>query len=208
MTRVKICGMMDSSDIDCAVSAGANALGFVVEIEHSRHCLSRDEAKAMIKKVPVFVQTVAVIAPADIGEAMRLAKETKADLLQIHGTLGRGEIRALKNLVPQKIIAATSAGSENVHGLQEEADAVLLDTLKDGILGGSGAIHDWNLSAALARSLKVPVILAGGLNAANVGEAIRKVRPYAVDVSSGVETDGRKDPALVQAFVEQVRACP
>ena len=208
MTRVKICGMMDSSDIDCAVSAGANALGFVVEIEHSRHSLSRDEAKAMIKKVPVFVQTVAVIAPADIGEAMRLARETKANLLQIHGTLGRGEIRALKNLVPQKIIAATSAGSENVHGLQEEADAVLLDTLKDGILGGSGAIHDWNLSAALARSLNVPVILAGGLNAANVGEAIRKVRPYAVDVSSGVETDGRKDPALVRAFVEQVSACP
>jgi phosphoribosylanthranilate isomerase len=202
--------MMGSSDIDCAVFAGANALGFVVEIEHSRHCLSREEAKAMIKRVPVFVQTVAVIAPADIGEAMRLAKETKADLLQIHGTLGRGEIRALKNLVPQKIIAATSAGagSENVHGLQEEADAVLLDTLKDGILGGSGAIHDWNLSAALARSLNVPVILAGGLNAANVGEAIRKVRPYAVDVSSGVETDGRKDPALVQAFVDQVRACP
>lgn len=207
MTRVKICGMMTPSDIDSAISAGADALGFVVEIKRSNHCLSREEARAMIKKAPVFVQTVAVIAPPDMEEAVRLAEATQADLLQIHGTLGRDELRVLKSLVPQKIITALPAISEEVVSLDGEADAVLLDTLKDGILGGSGATHDWNVSASLARSLKVPVILAGGLNPANVGEAIRKVRPYAVDVSSGVETAGRKDPALVQAFVEQVRAC-
>ena len=87
------------------------------------------------------------------------------------------------------------------------ADAVLLDTYKDGMLGGSGVAHDWNVSAALARRLSVPVILAGGLRPENVCEAVRKVRPYAVDVSSGVETDGRKDAMKMRAFVSGVKSC-
>ena len=83
------------------------------------------------------------------------------------------------------------------------ADAVLLDTFKNGKLGGTGAVHDWSVSAAVARDLRVPVILAGGLNPSNVGEAIRMVKPYAVDVSSGVEASpGRKAPAKIKAFIQ------
>jgi phosphoribosylanthranilate isomerase len=85
---------------------------------------------------------------------------------------------------------------------------VLLDTFKNGMLGGTGEIHDWSQSAAMVKDLKVPVILAGGLNPLNVGEAIKRVRPYAVDVSSGVETSGRKDPPKIMAFIQEVRACP
>jgi phosphoribosylanthranilate isomerase len=87
------------------------------------------------------------------------------------------------------------------------ADAILLDTFKDGELGGTGIVHDWSLSAILAKELRVPVILAGGLNALNVGEAIRTVRPYAVDVSTGVETNGRKDREKVESFIKEVRSC-
>jgi phosphoribosylanthranilate isomerase len=86
-------------------------------------------------------------------------------------------------------------------------DAVLLDTLKNGKLGGTGEVHDWSVSADIARNLQIPVILAGGLNPSNVGKAIRTVRPYAVDVSSGVETAGRKDQEKIESFVREVRSC-
>jgi len=207
LTRVKICGLTDQLDLGYALAAGADAVGFVVEIERSHRCISAKAAGALIERVPVFVKSVAVISPHDLDDAVRLSRETKADLLQLHSLFGGAEIRELKGLVPQKIIAAATAGSDAVNQLSRAADAVLLDTFKDGMLGGSGETHDWNLSADLARRLNVPVILAGGLNPSNVREAIGKVRPYAVDVSSGVETDGRKDPAKMSAFVEQVRSC-
>ncbi len=92
--------------------------------------------------------------------------------------------------------------------MQPSADAVLLDTLANGKLGGTGAVHDWNKSAKIVEGLKVPVILAGGLNPGNVAAAIEKVRPYAVDVSSGLETGGKKDPQKILSFVREVRACP
>ena len=207
MTRIKICGLQDKSDLDHALKAGADAVGFVVEVERSRHCITAAAARELVRNVPVFVKSVAVISPHDIDEAVRLSRETNADLLQIHSTLSAGDIRALKGHVPQKIIVATPAESEEVLAIAAVADAVLLDTYKDGMLGGSGVAHDWNVSAALTRRLSVPVILAGGLRPENVCEAVRKVRPYAVDVSSGVETDGRKDELLMRAFVSGVKSC-
>lgn len=207
MTRIKICGLQDKSDLDAALKAGADAVGFVVEVERSRHCITADAARELVRNVPVFVKSVAVISPHDIDEAVRLSRETNADLLQVHSTLCAGDVRALKGLVPQKIIVAAPAESEEVLAMAAVADAVLLDTYKDGMLGGSGVAHDWNVSAALARRLSVPVILAGGLRPENVCEAVRMVRPYAVDVSSGVETDGRKDAMKMTEFVAQVKSC-
>ncbi len=207
MTRVKVCGIMNGSDLECALSGGADAVGFIVEIEGSRHRISAEAARDLVMKVPVFVKSVAVIAPHSVDEAMALAHKTNADLLQIHGTLGLKDLTALKDSIHQKIITAVPSGSNDVYSLAMVADAVLLDTFKDGKLGGTGKTHDWNLSAAIARDLKAPVILAGGLNPSNVAEAIRKVGPYAVDVSSGVETEGRKDPEKVADFVKMVKSC-
>ncbi|MDM7939681.1 MAG: phosphoribosylanthranilate isomerase [Methanothrix sp.] len=208
MTRVKICGLTDRRDLKYALAAGADALGFVVEIERSRHCITTEKARALIEQIPVFVNSVAVVSPMDLDDAVRLSRETNADILQIHGTLGPDEVCALRRMVPQRIIAAAAPVSKEARLFEGAADAVLLDTFKDGMLGGSGEIHNWDVSAALAKSLQVPVILAGGLNPSNVQEAILRVRPHAVDVSSGVETDGRKDPSKMRAFVDQVRSCP
>jgi phosphoribosylanthranilate isomerase len=207
VTRIKICGLQDKSDLDGALAAGADAVGFVVEVERSRHCITAADARELVRNVPVFVKSVVVISPQDIDEAVRLSRETNADLLQVHSTLCAGDISALKGLVPQKVIVASPAESEEVLAMAAVADAVLLDTYKDGMLGGSGVAHDWNVSAALARRLSVPVILAGGLQPENVCEAVRMVRPYAVDVSSGVETDGRKDALKMRAFVNGVKSC-
>ncbi len=208
MTRVKVCGIMSESDLKSAIAGGADAVGFIVEIGGSRHKIPAEAASDLIMKVPVFVKSVAVVAPNSIDEAEALAQKTNADILQIHGTLSPKDILALKDRVSQKIIAAVPTGSKDVYSISLAADAVLLDTFKDGQLGGTGATHDWNLSAGIARDLKTPVILAGGLNPSNVKAAIKMVRPYAVDVSSGVETGGRKDPEKVAAFVNAVRGCP
>lgn len=213
MTRIKVCGIMNRTELSQAVSAGADAVGFVVEIEDSRHCLSGDQAADLIKDVPLFTRSVAVIAPRDVDGAIELARRTRADVLQIHGSLSPGDMAELKGRVHQKLVAAVAGGaeSETVRAYAGSADAILLDTLANGKLGGTGAVHDWNHSAEIAQSLagmNVPVILAGGLNAGNVAEAILKVKPYAVDVSSGTETAGKKDPNKILSFVREVRLCP
>lgn len=207
MTRIKMCGLMEPEDLNLALKAGADVVGFVVEIEKSRHCLSRRQARSLIARVPVFAKSVAVISPKSVEDAAALAQDTGVDVLQVHGGLSADEIRMLKNRIHQKIVAASSPDAAVVRRLGQVTDAVLLDTFKDGQLGGSGAVHDWDLSASLVRELSVPVILAGGLNPSNVGEAVKKVRPYAVDVSSGVETDGIKDASKMAAFVREVRSC-
>jgi phosphoribosylanthranilate isomerase len=119
----------------------------------------------------------------------------------------------LKGRVHQKLIAAVAAGTESkaVQSFAKSADAILLDTLAGGKLGGTGAVHDWNHSAEITKSLNaisIPVILAGGLKPENVAAAIRTVKPYAVDVSSGTETAGKKDPEKILSFVREVRQCP
>lgn len=199
---------MNQTELDYALAAGADAVGFVVEIEKSRHCIPATAARDLIKRVPVFVKSVAVISPGSIDEAYDLARKTRADILQLHGDLELKDLIALKDRVHQRLIVAVPAGSEEAYSLSLVADAVLLDTFKNGMLGGTGETHDWDQSAAMAEDLKIPVILAGGLSPLNVAEAIKKVRPYAVDVSSGVETDGRKDLSKMMSFVQEVWACP
>lgn len=209
MTRVKVCGLMSGDDLANAVRAGADAVGFVVEIADSRHCLSAGEAALLIRRVPIYTKSVAVIAPQDVNDAVRLAGQTGADVLQLHGSLAPGDLAELKGRVSQKLVAAVAAdaGISVARRYGMVADAVLLDSMVDGKLGGTGRVHDWDISAEIVRSLKVPVILAGGLHAGNVAQAIEMVRPYAVDVSSGTETDGRKDPEKINSFVLEVRRC-
>ena len=136
--------------------------------------------------------------------------KTGADVLQVHGSLSAEDMAELKGRVAQKLVAtvASDCKLDEIRDYAASADAVLLDTLCNGTLGGTGAVHDWNRSAALVKSLKIPVILAGGLNPGNVAAAIRKVGPYAVDASSGLETAGKKDPQKIFSFVREVRACP
>lgn len=208
MTRVKVCGIMNEKDLDCAIAGGADAVGFIVEVEGSRHKISAEESRELIRQVPVFTKSVAVITPDSPEEAVLLAQRTGADILQVHSTLEPEEIRELKKRVHQKVVAAVHPGVE-AYRMAGAADAVLLDTLKDGKLGGTGTVHDWSISAAIVEDLRVsvPVILAGGLNPSNVGGAIRTVKPYAVDVSSGVETEGKKDQEKIKSFVKEVRSC-
>jgi len=210
VTRIKVCGIMNREELSQAVLAGADGVGFIVEIDQSRHRLSVKDAADMIKLVPLFTKSVAVIAPEDVERAVQLALKTGADVLQVHGSLSADDMAELRGRVASKLVATVAAGSslDEIRDYAASADAVLLDTLSNGKLGGTGAVHDWNRSASIVKSLKVPVILAGGLNPGNVAAAIKKVGPYAVDVSSGLETAGKKDPQKIFSFVREVRACP
>lgn len=209
MTRVKVCGIMNEEELEFALEAGADALGFVVEIGSSRHCLTLAEASKLIRRVPVYGKSVAVIAPEDVDEAVRIAEATGADVLQLHSSLEPSGISKLARRVDQKLVAAVSVedGGADARRYALVSDAVLLDSVSHGVLGGTGAVHDWRKSASIARSIEAPVILAGGLYPGNVAEAIKMVRPYAVDASSGLETDGRKDLIKIESFVREVRGC-
>jgi phosphoribosylanthranilate isomerase len=206
LTRVKVCGITTPAEARDATAGGADVVGFVL-VEGSRHQISPEAARAIAKSIPVFVKTTAVMAPSTVGEAVGLARRSGADVLQIHGTLESDEIRGLKKRVHQAVVTTVAAGSDDAYDMDGIADAVLIDTFKDGTLGGTGAVHDWTLSAKLAKDLTGPVILAGGLNPSNVAEAIRTVNPYAVDVSSGVEIKGKKDLAVIKSFVKEVKSC-
>lgn len=210
MTRIKICGIMNRNDLACAIQAGADAVGFVVEIKDSRHCISAELAADLICQVPVYTKSVVVINSQDVDDAVRLAGLTGADVLQLHSSLPPSEVAELRDRVGQKLVVAVAADDCGLEAKRYEmaVDAILLDSMVDGKVGGTGRVHDWDKSAQIVESLNIPVILAGGLNPENVAQAIQRVKPYAVDVSSGTETFGRKDLVLVKAFVEKVRACP
>ncbi|MGB9902002.1 phosphoribosylanthranilate isomerase [Methanothrix sp.] len=207
MTRVKICGLTDEDELRCALKAGADAVGFIVEIERSRHRLSVDEARGLIEMVPPFTASVAVIEPDCVEDAVRLADYLQSDALQIHGSISLEEIAEIRRRVSQRIIVAVPPGSERAAEMSRVADAILVDTPVSGGLGGSGRTHDWSVTARMRSTLHAPLILAGGLRPENIVDAIDAVRPYAVDVSSGVETNGRKDPAKIEEFVRRVRSC-
>ncbi len=211
MTRAKICGIRDPGARDAAVASGADAVGFVVEIPRSRRSIGRKEAKSLIRGLPPFVSSVVVMEPKSAAEAASIALDTGADVLQVNGTLAAEDLSTLREMVAARLVATVPAvpgALEEVRRIAEVADALLVDSQEGGKLGGTGAVHDWNLSADLVEAVGAPVILAGGLSPENVAEAIRAVGPYAVDVSTGVETEGRKDPAKIAAFLREVRCCP
>jgi phosphoribosylanthranilate isomerase len=210
MTRVKICGIKSIKDLKCAIAEGADAVGFVVDVPKSHRSLPAEGARELISRVPVFMTSVAVIVPDSIEDAVRLADETGANILQIHGTFEPEELMTLRMLVPQKIVLGMPALAETeelARSFDETVDALLLDTYHEDKIGGTGKVHDWEISAGIAEKLNLPVILAGGLSPDNVAEAVGKVRPYAVDVSGGVETDGKKDCQKIASFIKAVRAC-
>jgi len=211
VTRAKVCGIRDEGARDVAVAAGADAVGFVVEIPRSKRGIDRAEARGLIEGLPPFVSSVIVVEPNSASEAAKLALDTGADVIQVNDTLNFEDLVTLKEMVPRRLVATIPAGpgvEKVAREMAKVADALLLDSLEGGKLGGTGTVHDWNLSADLVKNINVPVILAGGLNPENVALAIKTVRPYAVDVSSGVETGGAKDPEKIEAFMKEVRSCP
>jgi len=212
-TRVKICGITRLVDGLAAASAGADAVGFVFWPGTPRVVAAR-QARAIAAALPPFVTIVALFVDPDPEHVRATLAAVSVDLLQFHGREPPELCRAFGRPYVKAVPVGDGAGGT---GLLEyaarypDACGLLFDAPPTGRLpGGTGQTFDW---AALPKDLSRPLILSGGLNAGNVGEAIRRVRPWAVDVSSGVEAigaDGKplrgvKDAARIAAFIEEAR---
>jgi phosphoribosylanthranilate isomerase len=201
--KVKICGITSSADASEAVEAGADALGFVFFERSPRH-VTPDQAAKIIRSLPPFVAKVGVFVDADEARVRATAAQCGLDTLQFHGDESP---EYCARFAPLKVIRAFRIrDKESISGIEHfTTDAWLLDSHVAGKQGGTGSTFNWDL-AATVREAGRPVILAGGLNAENIAEAIHQVWPYAVDVSSGVESaPGVKSPALIRQFIASVR---
>ncbi|WPO98722.1 phosphoribosylanthranilate isomerase [Pseudomonas sp. HR96] len=201
--RSKICGITRIEDALAAAEAGADAIGLVFYGKSPR-AVDVQQARAICAALPPFVTSVGLFVDASACELEEILQAVPLDLLQFHGDespeqcsrYGRPYIKALR-VRPGDDLEAQCQRYASARG-------ILLDTFVPGLPGGTGAAFDWSLVPA---HLSRPIILAGGLSAANVGEAIARVRPYAVDVSGGVEeAKGIKDPHKIEAFMAAVRA--
>ncbi|KXT81555.1 phosphoribosylanthranilate isomerase [Streptococcus panodentis] len=192
MTKVKICGLSSPEAVQAAVAAGADYIGFV--FAESRRQISPEKAAQLSKLIPPTVKTVGVFVSPCLEELQAVMAAADLDLLQIHGEFDE----ALLPQLGRPVIRAYQV-KQGLGQVSRAADYILFDAP----LAGSGQTFDWQ--TADTSRIEQPFFIAGGLTADNVGAAIEHFSPYAVDVSSGVETDGRKDKAKIQAFIERVK---
>jgi phosphoribosylanthranilate isomerase len=208
--RTKICGITRIEDLAASVNAGADAIGFVVGVPSSERNISLGKAEKLVSKVPVFVSSVLVMVPNNIEDLIQAYEMVKPDILQIHGEKV-SDIGKIREVIPEaaliKGIKIKPKETPNVDGDFINFDAVLVDTFSSSKHGGTGKSHNWIISKKIRRKITpLRLILAGGLTPSNVREAILTVRPYAVDVSTGVESKpGIKDHNKVRLFLEQVK---
>ena len=202
ITRVKICGLTRPEDIDAAVAAGADAIGLVF-YQPSPRSVTIDQAKALAARVPAFVTLTGLFVNPPVDEVRQVLDQVPLDLLQFHGdespqfctSFGRRWIKAVR---------VREAGQiEMAFGQYANASGLLVDAWDPQRYGGTGQSFNWDL---IPKERPIPLILAGGLSSANVAGAIGQVRPWAVDVSGGVESaKGKKDATKLTEFFNEVR---
>jgi len=201
-TRIKICGITREQDVSAVASRGADALGLVLYEKSPRH-VGVQQAETLARAVPPFLTVVGLFVNPTVDYVREVLAKVPLDVLQFHGEeppefcaqFGKPYLKAIRVKAGVDLIecAARYAG----------AQGLLLDAYVEGTQGGTGESFDW---ALIPHNLSLLVILSGGLHAGNVAAAIAQVRPYAVDVSSGVEaTKGIKDAAKVAAFIKEVK---
>jgi len=205
MTRVKICGITTEADLAAVVAAGADAVGVTaaVAVDTPRE-VSVERATTLVGSVPPFVTSVLVTMPDGVERAVELVEATAPDAVQLHGALGPDAIEQVRERAPAQVVAAVDAQAADVVAYADAADAVLVDSTDEQGGGGTGETHDWERTRALAEATDTPVVLAGGLTPTNVMQAVKTARPFAVDVASGVESEGGvKDHEAVETFIDR-----
>jgi phosphoribosylanthranilate isomerase len=200
-TRVKICGITRAEDAIAAVSHGADAIGLVF-VEASPRYVDIAKAKAAISRLPPFITVVGLFVDAEPAFIEAVLREVRLDMLQFHGDETPEECQRYARPYMKAIRVKSDTNLLQYALDYQRACALLLDAHVEGVAGGTGQRFDWTL---IPSDLPMPIVLAGGLNAANVADAIKQVRPYAVDVSGGVESQkGIKDAGKIAAFMRGV----
>ena len=207
-TRIKFCGITRSQDVDVAAEVGVDAIGLVFYPPSSR-LLSIPQARTLSQAIPAFVTTVALFLNPDEDDVKRVVDAIQPDLLQFHGTESANFCSQFQHpYIKALALGGNTQDSSDASLAQQitehaQARGFLLDSHAPGSTGGTGDRFDWT---RIPQNPNYPLVLAGGLDPTNVGDAVRLVRPYAVDVSSGVESaPGIKDANKMREFADQVR---
>lgn len=211
-TRVKICGITSPEDALLAVDAGADAIGMVF-YEPSPRCVDIETAAKIVKSIPAFVMSVGLFVNADENSVKRVLNKVPLQLLQFHGNESPEYCEQFAVPYMKAMRVGREEGGLNGGALRtcivsyKSACAVLLDTYQKGVPGGTGERFDWDLIPGSDSNSGQNIVLAGGLKPENVAEAVAIVKPYAVDVSGGVESaPGTKDAVRIRAFLEAIRS--
>jgi phosphoribosylanthranilate isomerase len=205
--RVKICGLTRLEDVNAALNEGADALGFVVGSPSSPRNLPLPKAKKLMRTARVFSTRVAVTSNRDPKRVLKICMVLRPEALQLHYHTPKLVHLVQKEQPATRLILATPIGDgscvRQAKTASRYSDAILADSPNHTGTGGTGVVHDWNLTATIRSTIYPhPLILAGGLTAKNVKAAIKTVKPFAVDVSSGVErTVGVKDSRKIKEFI-------
>ena len=202
-TRIKVCGITCPEDARMAVAAGADGLGFIF-VEQSPRLVEPDMVRAITEELPPFVDRIGVFLDEEIDVVKEIVHYCHLTLVQLHGSESPEYCRKISSQVIKAFSIRTESDSEELAAYADAASGFLLDTYHKDMAGGTGKAFDWKLVEQMKPP--GPVILAGGLTPENVGEAIRQVKPFAVDVNSGVEYQpGRKDSDKLKNFAHEVR---
>ena len=209
--KVKICGITKEEDLEAACRIGADFIGFVVGVPSSPRNLKLEEAEHLIKLVPKNVKSVLVTVLKSLEEVLEACRLLKPNIIQLHCE-DFLDLSVLREKLPSALLVRAFPALENVveRVVREArfADGILVDSFAEGRLGGTGVVHDWYISRRVRDIIyPKPLILAGGLNPSNVSEAVKTVRPYAVDVSTGVESKpGFKDLFKMEIFIKRAKS--
>jgi phosphoribosylanthranilate isomerase len=213
MTRIKICCISSEDEARLAVEYGASAIGLVAKMPSGPGPISDELIRQIAKTVPPPVATFMLTSETMVNEIIEHYQRTNTNTIQIVDSLSAGSYAELKAAlqgvkVVQVIHVIDESSVEEALEISGMVDAILLDSgnpnLKVKELGGTGRVHNWKLSRMIRENAKCPVFLAGGLNPENVREAIEEVQPFAVDVCSGVRTEGNLDRKKLELFIRNV----
>jgi phosphoribosylanthranilate isomerase len=213
--RVKICCISSPDEARAAVDAGADVLGLVSAMPSGPGPIGEDEIAEIVAGVPPGVATMLLTSRTDGAGIVAQLRRTRASIVQLVDEVPTATYRVLRDLAPSvrvvQVIHVTGPASlDDALAAVPHVDALLLDSGNPSLavkeLGGTGRVHDWRTSARIRAASPVPVWLAGGLHAGNVAEAIGRVRPFGVDVCSGVRSAGRLDGERLRAFVAAVQS--
>lgn len=200
MVQVKVCGLMDTEAVETAVAAGADFIGFV--FADSKRQITKKQASDLAQKIPAHVKKVGVFVNETAEEIRKTAESVGLDYIQLHGDEPPAFCEKLGLPVIKAFQVRDAGDLEKLAAY--DCDYYLLDSPAGKYRGGSGETFDWSLVKEYA-FLNKKIILAGGLRADNINKAIHEVHPVGVDVSSGVETDSKKDPSKIKAFLHAAK---
>ncbi|WP_459500793.1 phosphoribosylanthranilate isomerase [Bacillus sp. C1] len=201
--KVKICGITDVETAKKACEYGADAIGFV--FAKSKREITPEKAKQIITELPADVMKIGVFVNESVETIQEIARYCRLTHVQLHGDENNQSIKRL-NIPSIKAVGVNSI-ADIKRSIDYEAQFILFDSPKEQFHGGNGKTFSWKLLKHLQAEIREKSILAGGLHLGNITEAIRVVKPYMVDVSSGIETDGKKDSEKMKQFIRKVKEC-